>query len=198
MRTNVKKIVSLLLALLFMLSMGAASLAETITNAVTDSVAERKLLALIDSTWAELDAVEEQLFASKATEEDTIDAMFDAAEECEFIDEGSVQMVDEDTFEFTVSGMHCMYDYRISSLKRSDEPTVASGKLGFEPRRAIPIRISIFCSLLHIMAMIQTLRSSIAVRHRSSQIIPAERSRFFRAMPQPRPQLLRTIPKRPL
>ena len=109
-----KKLSKLLCAVLSLMLVLSVSFAPALAETIGDAIEEQTLFTQLDKAWAELDVVEDDLVNSKADAETVVKAVYDAAFECELIDEGSINEYREGIgFTFTVSGLACIYDYRV-------------------------------------------------------------------------------------
>ncbi len=103
-----KRFLGIVLSVLMVLAMiPAAALAENISASET----EAKKLALLDSVWADLKAVEEQAVNSGADRSEVVMAIYKAALNHPEVDKASFDSISEKSFFFTVDGMACCYDY---------------------------------------------------------------------------------------
>ncbi|MBR4658210.1 MAG: dockerin type I repeat-containing protein [Clostridia bacterium] len=103
-----KRFLGIVLSVLMVLAMiPAAALAENISASET----EAKKLALLDSVWADLKAVEEQAVNSGADRSEVVMAIYKAALNHPEVDKTSFDSISEKSFFFTVDGMACCYDY---------------------------------------------------------------------------------------
>ncbi|MBR6428866.1 MAG: hypothetical protein IKS43_04315, partial [Clostridia bacterium] len=114
--TRTKKLFAALLAALMILAvLPVASLAEDIAYQVN----EAKLLSRWDRVWEVLDPVEAEMLEKGANRAETTYAVYKAALNCPYIDEGSVTDFDENEFTFTVSGMWGGYNYRVRNFTKA-------------------------------------------------------------------------------
>ncbi len=128
-----KKLLSIILAVILIFALVPYSvLAESIIAAETESAK----LRLLHTVWEELDTVEAEMLSSGADQTETVMAVYKAAVQNPDVDANSFSEISESRFTFTVSGMHCLYDYEAnrqfdSEPDASIEPVVViPGKKG--------------------------------------------------------------------
>ncbi len=132
-----KKLSKLLCAVLSLMLVLSVSFAPALAETIGDAIEEQTLFTQLDKAWAELDVVQEDLVNSKADAETVVKAIYDAAFECEFIDEGSINEYREGIgFTFTVSGLACIYDYRVRV--QSDKGYATPNEAVVEAIRTMP------------------------------------------------------------
>ncbi|MDO4568379.1 MAG: hypothetical protein Q4B99_05395, partial [Clostridia bacterium] len=73
-----------------------------------EAIEEAKLRSL-DTAWAPLALVEQEALEANLQPEEVTEAVYKAAKDSALV--SNLTIVDEDTFGFTVNGMHCLYDY---------------------------------------------------------------------------------------
>ena len=132
-----KKLSKLLCAVLSLMLVLSVSFAPALAETIGDAIEEQTLFTQLDKAWAELDVVQEDLVNSKADAETVVKAIYDAAFECELIDEGSINEYREGIgFTFTVSGLACIYDYRVRV--QSDKGYATPNEAVVEAIRTMP------------------------------------------------------------
>ena len=132
-----KKLSKLLCAVLSLMLVLSVSFAPALAETIGDAIEEQTLFTQLDKAWAELDVVQEDLVNSKANAETVVKAIYDAAFECELIDEGSINEYREGIgFTFTVSGLACIYDYRVRV--QSDKGYATPNEAVVEAIRTMP------------------------------------------------------------
>ena len=132
-----KKLSKLLCAVLSLMLVLSVSFAPALAETIGDAIEEQTLFTQLDKAWAELDVVQEDLVNSKADAGTVVKAIYDAAFECELIDEGSINEYREGIgFTFTVSGLACIYDYRVRV--QSDKGYATPNEAVVEAIRTMP------------------------------------------------------------
>ena len=132
-----KKLSKLLCAVLSLMLVLSVSFAPALAETIGDAIEEQTLFTQLDKAWAELDVVQEDLVNSKADAKTVVKAIYDAAFECELIDEGSINEYREGIgFTFTVSGLACIYDYRVRV--QSDKGYATPNEAVVEAIRTMP------------------------------------------------------------
>ena len=124
--TNTKKLIAAFIAALMLLAVfPVASLAQ----AAGASVTEARKLAMLDRAWDNIEAVEAEAKALKATPAEITSAAYKAALNEPLVDEGSLVWESDIQFAFTVDGMHCLYYYTARAAQPEEltgEKTVVS------------------------------------------------------------------------
>ncbi len=119
--TRTKKLLAAFLAAIMLLALTpAASLAD----AVGASVTEAKKLALLDKAWENIETVEAEAKALKASPAEITKAAYLAALNDPLVDRGSLVWESDIQFAFTVDGMHCLYYY----TARAEQPDKTTGE----------------------------------------------------------------------
>ena len=103
------KIKRFLCAFLTILLVLAIAPTAALAKGVAADVNEKAMLRLLDDAWADLEAIESGLLASRASKTETVFAMYNAAVNNPLVDKDSLT---SNGFFFKVNGMCCSYDYR--------------------------------------------------------------------------------------
>lgn len=106
---NLRLLSALLAMLLLVTLIPSAALAESVEKTVDEIRAANKL----DNTWAKLEVAEANMLANGANKAEVISAIFEAALNCDAVDNDSFSDFTGDGFFFTVDGMRCAYNYRL-------------------------------------------------------------------------------------
>ncbi len=110
-RTN-KILAAIVVALMLMTVIPVAAFAEDVALKID----EKQTDAYWKMVWAPLDKVEADMLAQGATPAECTMAVYKAALESPYIDEGSIADLDDNGFSFTTKGMHGGYDYKLRNI----------------------------------------------------------------------------------
>ena len=129
---NIKRILCIAVAAVMVFAMLPAA---ALAGGIVDAYAENAKLALLDTVWAELEAVENELLPVASQKTEVVIAVYNAALNNSRIDAGSLSELSSNGFFFTVDGMCCAYDYRARNsehLSAVDERLLSSVKAAAE------------------------------------------------------------------
>ncbi|MDO4543424.1 MAG: leucine-rich repeat protein [Clostridia bacterium] len=113
-----KKLLAFLLVFLFVaLMLPLPTAAQEVDEWTAD-----EMDAYFEDVWASLESAETRAIEGAASKEETLDAVYLAATQSKFVDQGTISELGENGFSFkTIDGYACAYDYVTNELGRNGD-----------------------------------------------------------------------------